>query len=230
MNKIKLFVFALCAIFFSLSASAASVVTIRVVDYYAVGLNSAGYWAGYSILDVSGTRMVGINTDWYNAFSPPPWYTDNSSWEATFYSHNDVVTGAPTGFNPSLYPLAATFVVQGLLGYSTNDNLWGAGHSEMATNTLSNGMLPPLWDYSNQVYDQQTGVKLIDVYNSMLPTLTGRDDYFVINAYSLELNTQRAGEFIVYTMATPIPPAVWLFASGLLGLVGVARRKVICNL
>ena len=25
--------------------------------------------------------------------------------------------------------------------------------------------------------------------------------------------------------AVPVPPAVWLFASGLLGLVGVARRK-----
>ena len=32
------------------------------------------------------------------------------------------------------------------------------------------------------------------------------------------------GEF--YTSAVPIPPAVWLFGTGLIGLIGVARRKV----
>ena len=29
----------------------------------------------------------------------------------------------------------------------------------------------------------------------------------------------------LFTAAVPVPPAVWLFASGLLGLVGIARRK-----
>jgi len=34
-----------------------------------------------------------------------------------------------------------------------------------------------------------------------------------------------AGITVAAPAAVPVPPAVWLFASGLLGLVGVARRK-----
>jgi len=33
------------------------------------------------------------------------------------------------------------------------------------------------------------------------------------------------GEVITYPAAVPVPPAIWLFGSGLLGLVGVSRRK-----
>jgi hypothetical protein len=34
------------------------------------------------------------------------------------------------------------------------------------------------------------------------------------------------GNWLVRPHAVPVPPAVWLFGSGLLGLIGVARRKV----
>ena len=34
------------------------------------------------------------------------------------------------------------------------------------------------------------------------------------------------GSYLVKTSVIPVPPSVWLFGSGLLGLVGVARRKV----
>ena len=33
------------------------------------------------------------------------------------------------------------------------------------------------------------------------------------------------GIYMVRTSAVPIPAAVWLFGSGLIGLVGMARRK-----
>ena len=33
------------------------------------------------------------------------------------------------------------------------------------------------------------------------------------------------GNFLVRTSAVPIPASVWLFGSGLLGLIGIARRK-----
>ena len=39
-------------------------------------------------------------------------------------------------------------------------------------------------------------------------------------------NIDGSGEFIFSAAAVvPIPPAVWLFGSGLLGLIGIARRK-----
>ena len=34
-----------------------------------------------------------------------------------------------------------------------------------------------------------------------------------------------AGSYLVRSSVVPIPPALWLFGSGLLGLVGIARRK-----
>ena len=35
-----------------------------------------------------------------------------------------------------------------------------------------------------------------------------------------------AGVYMVRTEVVPVPPAVWLFGSGLLGLIGLARRKL----
>ncbi len=57
---------------------------------------------------------------------------------------------------------------------------------------------------------------------------SNNDFYFDVSAFSdgVELNSSRSA----YTSSTvvsavPVPAAVWLFGSGLLGLIGVARRK-----
>ena len=39
------------------------------------------------------------------------------------------------------------------------------------------------------------------------------------------LEITRSAEFLLTTSPVPVPAAVWLFGSGLLGLIGVARRK-----
>lgn len=44
------------------------------------------------------------------------------------------------------------------------------------------------------------------------------------NSAQLTFNTS-GGVLVVDVQAIPIPAAVWLFGSGLLGLVGIARRK-----
>jgi len=42
----------------------------------------------------------------------------------------------------------------------------------------------------------------------------------------LETSSAGIGLFAVYdSTVVPVPPAVWLFGSGLLGLTGVARQK-----
>jgi len=38
-------------------------------------------------------------------------------------------------------------------------------------------------------------------------------------------NIQPYGSYIVLASPVPVPAAVWLFSSGLIGLIGVARRK-----
>lgn len=45
----------------------------------------------------------------------------------------------------------------------------------------------------------------------------------------LEFNTAGRGLYAIYDSTVPIPPAVWLFGSGLLGLVGIARRRKAAN-
>ena len=45
----------------------------------------------------------------------------------------------------------------------------------------------------------------------------------------LEFNTAGRGLYAIYDSTVPIPPAIWLFGSGLLGLIGIARRRKAAN-
>jgi len=50
----------------------------------------------------------------------------------------------------------------------------------------------------------------------------------VFELSNINTNTTNPYQFYIETMdvtAVPVPAAAWLFASGLLGLVGIARRK-----
>jgi len=47
------------------------------------------------------------------------------------------------------------------------------------------------------------------------------------NPYTLpsDYNDSKVGSYLVSSTTVPLPAAVWLFGSGLLGLIGIARRK-----
>jgi hypothetical protein len=53
------------------------------------------------------------------------------------------------------------------------------------------------------------------LWNDMVNLPTNHDPAFVIGGYVVEYEIS----------SIPIPPAVWLFGSGLIGLLGIARRK-----
>lgn len=65
-----------------------------------------------------------------------------------------------------------------------------------------NGML---WDYSYFDF-----------------ALTGESDW---QQLVLDTNGANIGQIFVWTVATPIPAAVWLFGTGLVGLLSISRRK-----
>ena len=50
-------------------------------------------------------------------------------------------------------------------------------------------------------------------------------------AFLLRADAERTLEFIapeghsMYVETVPVPPAVWLFTSGMMGLIGIARRR-----
>jgi hypothetical protein len=54
---------------------------------------------------------------------------------------------------------------------------------------------------------------------------TGFDTQRLPDTTSIYISSDEAGSFLVRAQVVPIPPAVWLFGSGFLGLIGIARRK-----
>ncbi len=87
--------------------------------------------------------------------------------------------------------------------------------SESINLTDSANFFLALWDIDNQVWLRDSNV-----------TLQGT------TAYTVAFENQ-SGEFLVVDVKAqpdvpqvPVPAAAWLFGSGLMGLVGVARRRV----
>jgi len=65
----------------------------------------------------------------------------------------------------------------------------------------------------------------------MLNTSTYMGDYIIAGLdasveFPDSLMDDSVASFLVRTSVVPIPPAVWLFSSGLIGLIGLAKRKV----
>lgn len=224
MNALKVFVIVI-GMFFSAAASA---VTVSVISAESVGRSDA-YWAGIVMLDVDGQKMIGM---FDTQASPDRWALPfPASWEANLYTQADILAGAQVNFSPQKYSEVAPFFINGLLGYNPPDELWAASFNEMVWNTMIPPMAIPQWYYANLPYGEST---LTDVYNSMLPGLDQNYDYsnsmkVLANAYDPVTGTWPDREMLVYAVpmaSTPVPPALWLFGSGLLGLAGIARRKV----
>ncbi|MEJ0005160.1 MAG: VPLPA-CTERM sorting domain-containing protein [Steroidobacteraceae bacterium] len=115
---------------------------------------------------------------------------------------------------------------------SLNTNFAGANSVEGASPSSAG-----IWDITgaSQIYNWNGGGPTSELDSAVTGTgsqalydMTGTGS----NAIKLALVTNGSVAFseagLTFTAnAVPLPPAVWMFGSGLLGLVGVARRKVI---
>lgn len=108
----------------------------------------------------------------------------------------------------------------------------GGMDPNVATATLYLGNLLP--EYSSQYPNGVLGLtadtfKVTSQYRMGAQTNlnTNRTEYFVADAYAKDQNTPSitTGSYLVQVNAVPIPAAIWLFGSGLIGLIGVAKRK-----
>jgi len=62
--------------------------------------------------------------------------------------------------------------------------------------------------------------------NNTATGITPDDITFDDHTLFINLESAGSGSFAIELAAVPVPAAAWLFGSGLLGLVGLARRKV----
>ena len=223
--KAQDFIFSACILFSSLFAGLVNAVTVSVVPGKSVGLGDSYYWAGIVTLNIDGVEYPAMASNWYSTLTENP-STITGTWETTLWTQNDIDSGvALVGGTSEVYHLAAPLFLYAMLGYYTNDPLWTAGHNEMVWNTL---MGSP-WDYGDRVYDPQTGITMHDVYqynyiaNGLLDPNYDYSGFMQV----LQANGTQINEFLVYTGGpiVPVPPAVWLFGSGLIGLMAAARKQ-----
>jgi hypothetical protein len=99
---------------------------------------------------------------------------------------------------------------------NSQTNVWGAGGD-----TANGG--------STNLYNQNPAQDNVGLDSSVsLYGLTGNGDKTSVQSYILgtNLTLSSAGVLSIGSSPVPLPAAVWLFGSGLLGLIGVGRRKV----
>ncbi|HHJ14255.1 MAG TPA: hypothetical protein ENJ79_07740 [Gammaproteobacteria bacterium] len=208
----------------SLFAGLANAVTVSVVPGKSVGLGDAGYWAGVVTLNIDGMEYPAMvdNFVWAQIQNPSE---ITEPWNAKLLSQNEIETGTVSVFYaPERYRIASQLFLYAMLGYYTDDPLWTAGHNEMVWDVL----LLTMWEYGDRVYDPQTGITMHDVYlyNYLANGLDPAYDYSGFMHILQQPDGGGVSEFLVYTGGAPIVPvlpAVWLFGSGLIGLIAAAR-------
>lgn len=119
---------------------------------------------------------------------------------------------------------SVTFTVDELTNFSLAGALdTGLWDSSMSVSLVENNVemfgIASIWDLPNDgvnpfSFDGQFVAG--NVYELMLSSSSFDSDYY-----------NESWQFDLTTSAVPVPAAVWLFGSGLLGLIGVARRKQI---
>lgn len=123
--------------------------------------------------------------------------------KGTAYLYFQFVTGNLSGYNYN-----GTEAQRELSAGYLQNTIWmleGENYSIAAGNPYP-GLVAGISGYTNDNYDATTGLRAYPV--------------FVAN---LTIGSQRYQDVLV--VATPIPGAIWLLGSGLLGLVAVRRRR-----
>ncbi len=123
--------------------------------------------------------------------------------------------------------LSTVYGTEGSTGDTSNVNMFstGAGGStESLSGALSGNTFFAVegWSFSLTslaVVDQKAG--LLNLEGTGVLSGAGYDD---TNA-TWTLSTTSLDSYSLEVAAVPVPAAVWLFGTGLLGLVGIARRK-----
>lgn len=180
-------------------------------------------FAGFIELNYNGNPVLMMSAD-YNARDHI-----GDSWQMTLYTYADVQNGAPVRFNPVQYSRAAWALDLG----------GGVFDSPFIINYIAENYAQalPLFAEVNAIV-----WKIMDT--NSIPSLVNRDLAGVYESaidgthdtfnWSQNMLIAYGGpnhdEYLIPIAGTsmvvaPVPPAAWLLGSGLIGLVGVAKKK-----
>lgn len=152
-------------------------------------------------LQVQAATLVTITND---SFTGGGVVTEDEAYNAAIVSHDDIVNGSFNDFwTMTLTPASATLNVASSnplfsdfnARYSTDSGVTWTDFSERETGRFTETLI--------------TGVAEMVTFQVNVWGTTGVD----ASAYDIRVS------------AVPIPAAVWLFGSALMGVVGISRRK-----
>jgi len=217
--NIKLLTLTVSALALSTSVDAAIVTASQDGSVYSRNPTNAAYAAGYAGLSTGGQGI----SRFYQQFILPAFTPGTEISSATLQIYH--------GYDP----------------YRSDDryfSIWNANSDGWSEYTLTwNSQPGPMSAISTSLlmsdatlgeyvsFDITSYVNQQYLGDGLLTTILRADDEALINNnQSLEyFNTIENGTFIpqlIFTVTTvPVPTAIWLFGSGLIGLVGVARRQ-----
>ena len=179
-------------------AAVINLASLTITDASISGIAVPGFTASLDILDPSTNILAGYATIAV---------TNIGGADQTVYT-------AASNTNPNgMGPPAAT-IPGGPVPSGTVDDVAGTIEVDMSS-----------WFSDHGPFDQNLGGTAVGLWNSA----TG--DYLM--AWTVALNDPQHpafGSFVTWTVhgiasPVPVPAALWLFGSGLLGLVGISRRK-----
>lgn len=194
---------------------------------FSIVVNAATIDFNYTTTSSLFTANDGSQTEWLHIS------------ESANYSYNQIINEFGTGADFDGYTLASRaevgLVTDQLFGW--NWSILGNGYNTAYQGYTDQAAL--VWGYSTQgINSQNTITGLTGDFSSGYPVqLAAADPLSSIDPnydkdliYSLSIidansSSIYSGSFLYKPASVPVPAAAWLFGSGLIGLVGFARRK-----
>lgn len=174
----------------------------------------------------------GLNVDgWSLSMDSDPFVTNNFTITNTSGSTQTYTLGTTIGVSPAI-PIGA---MRGSIGFSLTDN--NGGGATLATSglsiyrgTIDGNVARTLWDSPNSFTTFSTTAASTDFGFPTREAAPESIDSNIGILITFSLTSGDSAAFtsnfdVVPTAVVPVPAAVWLFGSGLLGLFGVSRRK-----
>ncbi len=178
--------------------AAAAVGNIGAVNAGTIGITGDGWSGTYSLTLLNGTNGALYGTSVTNP---------NNAWSFNFSSGNFSMDGGTlTAGGFSYLPASGTLADNGNGTYTASYSFGFGPAPAVATTTT--------WDIT------QTGNSIIlTTLDTELDGINGTSFTNIFGTVSPVMDGTAS------VSAVPVPAAVWLFGSGLMGLVGVARKR-----